>query len=104
MAIDESGSQPLDRGRAQCVSLSKWVNERPPSFQQLLTTHDVARLTRRYRWVLAALTLLGRFPRGQRFHGRRIGWLRSDVAGWLADDIGLKSCHATGRSRPIRIA
>ena len=79
MAIDESGSQTLDRGRAQQVSLSKWVNERIPSFQELLTAHDVARLTRRHRWVLTALTLFGRFPRRQRFHGRRIGWLRSDV-------------------------
>jgi predicted DNA-binding transcriptional regulator AlpA len=103
MAIDESGSQTLDRGRAQRVSLSKWVNERLPSFQELLTSHDVARLTRRHRWVLAALALIGRFPRGQRFHGRRIGWLRSDVVGWLADDIALVSCHATGRSRPVRV-
>lgn len=37
MAIDESGSQTLDRGRAQRVSLSKWVDERFPSFQELLT-------------------------------------------------------------------
>src|SRR6185437_13269143 len=104
MAIDESGLQTLDRGRAQRVSLSKWVNEKLPSFQELLTAHDVARLTRRHRWVLTALTLFGRFPRRKRFHGRRIGWLRSDVLEWLADDIGLVSCYTTGRSRPVRIA
>ena len=64
----DSGSHTLDRGPR--VSLSKWANERFPSFQELLTAHEVARLTRRHRWVLAALTLLGRFPRKQRFHGR----------------------------------
>jgi predicted DNA-binding transcriptional regulator AlpA len=104
MAIDESGSQVFDRGHAQRVSLSKWVNERFPSFQELLTAHDVARLTRRHRLVLAALTLIGRFPRRQRFRGRRIGWLRSDVLNWLADDIGLVSCYAAARSRPTRMA
>src|SRR6185437_9285251 len=103
MAIDESGLQTLDRGRAQRVSLSKWVNEKLPSFQELLTAHDVARLTRRHRWVLTALTLFKRFPRKQRFRGRRIGWLRSDVLGWLAEDIGLVTCHAAGRSRPVRL-
>src|SRR5579885_3011080 len=104
MAIDESGSQTLDRGRPQRVSLSKWVNERLPSFQELLTAHDVARLTRRHRWVVTALTLLGRFPQGQRFHGRRIGWSRNEVLEWLADEIGLVGCHATGRARAVRIA
>src|SRR5579883_3596880 len=103
MAIDESGSQTLV-GRAQRVSLSKWVNERFPSFQELLTAHDVARLTKRRRWVVAALTLLGRFPRRQRFHSRQIGWLRRDVLDWLADDVDFVGCHSTGRSRPVRLA
>jgi len=31
------------------VTLSKWVNERFPPWEQLLTAHDVARLTRRRR-------------------------------------------------------
>src|SRR6185437_14844209 len=98
MAIDESGLRILDRGRAQRVSLSKWVNEKFPSFQELLTAHDVARLTRRHRWALTTLTLFGRFPRRKRFHGRRIGWLRSDVLEWLAADVSFVDCHATGRS------
>ena len=103
MAIDESESQTFDRGHAKRASLSKWVNERFPSFQELLTTHDVARLTRRRPWVVAALTLLGRFPRKQRFHGRRVGWLQSDVLEWLANEIDVVSCRAIGRSRPIRL-
>ena len=65
------------------VTLSKWVNERFPPCEQLLSAHDVARLTRRPRWVLLGLMLLGRFPTKQCFHGRRIGWLRDDVLDWI---------------------
>lgn len=89
MTIDESGSTTTDRvcAPAQRVSLSKWVNERFPSYQELLSSHDVARLTRRNRWVLAALTAVGRFPAKQRFHGRTIGWRRQDVERWLAERL-----------------
>jgi len=69
---------------ADAVSISKWVNEKYPAWDQTLTAHDVARLTRRHRWVLVALTLLGRFPKPQRFHGRRVGWRRREVEQWIA--------------------
>jgi integrase len=58
---------PSNDERAPCaaspdrVTLSKWVNERFPPWEQLLSAHDVARLTRRPRWVLLGLMLLGRF-------------------------------------------
>jgi hypothetical protein len=80
---------PSDDKRAPCaaspdrVTLSKWVNERFPPWEQLLSAHDVARLTRRPRWVLLGLMLLGRFPTKQCFHGRQIGWLRDDVLDWI---------------------
>lgn len=83
MAIDESRIQILDRTSVQQVSLSRWVNEPLPSCEELLTAHDVARLTRRPHWTLATLALLGCFPKKQRFHGRRIGWRRRDVLQWL---------------------
>jgi len=86
MAIDEFASKIPDRAAAPRVSLSRWVNESLPSCQELLTAHDVARLTRRRRWVLETLTLFGRFPRKQRFHGRRVGWRRRDVLLWLGAD------------------
>jgi predicted DNA-binding transcriptional regulator AlpA len=82
MAIDESISI-RDPAAPLRVTLSRWVNERPPSCQEILTAHDVARLTRRSRWVLETLTLFGRFPRKHRFHGRGIGWCRRDVLLWL---------------------
>jgi predicted DNA-binding transcriptional regulator AlpA len=66
------------------VTLSPWVNERLPSFQELLSAHDVARLTRRPKLILTGLMLLGRFPKKCRFRGRQIGWLRADVLDWMA--------------------
>ena len=83
------------------VTLSPWVNEPLPDWEQLLSTHDVARLTRRPRWVVLGLTVLGRFPRKRRFHGRRIGWLRSDVFTWLTKDLRAAPCYA-GRASVLR--
>ena len=88
MAIDEFADSIPDRAIAQPVSLSRWVNEGFPSCQAVLTDHEVARLTRRPRWVLEALTFFRRFPKKQRFHGRRIGWRRQDVLLWLGSDEG----------------
>ena len=69
----------------EAVSLSVWVNEKPPALDQILSAHDVARLTRRRRWVVHALTFLRRFPRRQRFKNRAIGWAKRDVLTWLAE-------------------
>ncbi len=79
-----SGTGPVIFTHARAVSLSKWVNEKLPAWHEILSAHEVARLTRRNRCVLIALTLLGRFPRPQRLHGRRIGWLRREVEQWIA--------------------
>jgi predicted DNA-binding transcriptional regulator AlpA len=69
------------------VLLSPWVNERLPPFNELLRSQDVARLTRRPRWLIAGLCLIGRFPKGQNFHGRAIGWRRSEVLDWLGRNL-----------------
>jgi hypothetical protein len=69
------------------VSVSLWVNEPLPNVQELLTSHDVARLIRRPRWLLRGLSLIGRFPAQQRFRGRAIGWRRQEVLGWLTDGL-----------------
>jgi predicted DNA-binding transcriptional regulator AlpA len=66
------------------VTLSRWVNERFPAWEQLLSAHDVARLTRRPTWWLLSMAMFGQFPQKQRFHGRGIGWLQCDVLNWLA--------------------
>ncbi len=65
------------------VTLSKWVNERSPALTGILTAHDVARLAKRPRWALPALSLLGLLPEGIRFHGRRVGWNRKEIERWV---------------------
>ena len=86
-------------GSSRNVVLSRWVNERFPDWEELLSAHDVARLTRRPLWLSASLMLLGRFPRKHRFRGRGIGWLRADVLTWLAKDVCTTHCL----SRPVVI-
>lgn len=80
------------------VVLSPFVNERFPAWEELLSAHDVARLTRRPRWVLAGLAFFGQFPRKRCYHGRRIGWLRGEVLGW----IGKRSSVTEGRAPLLR--
>jgi predicted DNA-binding transcriptional regulator AlpA len=86
MSTDASGSRTSAPASVLLgtVSTSKWVNETYPAWDQTLAAHDVTRLTRRHRWVLVALTLLGRFPKPQRFHGRRVGWGLREVEQWIA--------------------
>ena len=102
----EDSPTPVIPAAADRVRLSPFVNERFPNWEELLSAHDVARLTRRPRWMVLSLALLGRFPRKRRFHGRGIGWLRSDVVRWLAKDLRTTQCHtnpaAVTRSRVAR--
>jgi predicted DNA-binding transcriptional regulator AlpA len=90
------------------VSLSPYVNERFPNWEELLSAHDVTRLTRRPRWLVLSLALLGRFPRKHRFHGRGVGWLRTEVQQWLSKDPKAIPCETqwarTPTSRTMRQA
>jgi len=81
------------------ASLSKWVNEKLPACHQLLTTHDVTRLTRRSPWILAALALFGRFPKKTRFQGRPLGWCRTEVMAWMAWDLRIEPDTRAGTAR-----
>lgn len=67
------------------ISLSRWVNESPLPWTEILSRNEVARLARRHHMLLRVLALLGRFPEVQRFRGRPIGWRRRDVERWLAN-------------------
>jgi predicted DNA-binding transcriptional regulator AlpA len=81
------------------ISISRWVNESLPPWNQLLTAHDVARLTRRHRLILRTLALVGRFPKQVRFQGRRIGWQRSEVLDWLSRDSALAARRPADTTR-----
>jgi predicted DNA-binding transcriptional regulator AlpA len=84
---------------AEKASLSKWVNERLPALDQLLTAHEVSRLIRRSKCAVYALSALGRFPKRWRFQGREIGWRRADVDLWLRQGSKVP-IHAQGDGHP----
>jgi predicted DNA-binding transcriptional regulator AlpA len=88
MSLDNSSPNPqtAEGNCSRRVVLSPWVNEHFPPWEQLLSAHDVVRLTRRPRWIVLGLMALGRFPRRRTFHGRPIGWLRAEVADWLEEE------------------
>jgi predicted DNA-binding transcriptional regulator AlpA len=85
----QSGKAVPEAAPAQPIVLSRWINEPYPPLTELLSAHDVARLTRRPRWLLVGLVLIGRFPRKARFRGRAVGWWLSDVLEWMARDLAL---------------
>ncbi len=90
---DSAPVQPASPVASHRVSISRYVNEQFPNWEELLSAHDVARLTRRPRWMVLSLTLLGRFPRKQRYHGRSTGWLRCEVLSWLARNSPVLRCR-----------
>lgn len=100
MSIIDSGSDITVAANKSSirVTLSPWVNEPWPPLGDLLSAHDVARLTRRPRWLVHGLALFGRFPRKKCFHGRKVGWLRSDVVGWMARDLELAPSHTAQKA------
>jgi predicted DNA-binding transcriptional regulator AlpA len=100
-----SSARAASAAPSKTVSLSPWINERFPAWEDLLSAHDVARLTRRPRWMLTSMVLLRRFPRKRRYHGRGIGWLRSDVIHWLGKDLRAAHClRGQALPRPVFVA
>lgn len=91
MRVDASTStaNPQAPTHHTSLTISKWVNEPYPPLSELLSTHDVARLTRRPRWMLTGLCLIGRFPKKLKFRGREIGWRRSEILDWMSRDLAV---------------
>lgn len=75
--------------RAPAVTISPWVNEPLPDVRGLLRSRDLARLTRRPRWELFGLALIGKFPRKKRYRGRPIGWCRAEVLEWMTRELAV---------------
>ena len=90
-----AGPAPLSVLPKAHVRISPWVNERPPPWRDILTAHDVTRLTRRSHTTILALTLIGRFPGKQRFQGRNVGWLRSDILDWMTRSLRVEPATTT---------
>jgi hypothetical protein len=95
---------------ATTVTISRWVNESLPDIHEILCSRDLARLTRRPRWVLCGLALIGKFPRKKRYRGRLLGWSRAEVLEWLSRDLAFErddtprkvSNRSCGRRRPYQ--
>jgi predicted DNA-binding transcriptional regulator AlpA len=81
------------------LTVSPWVNEPYPSLGELLSAHDVARLTRRPRWMLMGLGLIGQFPRRRRLRGQWVGWYRFEVLEWIARNSNSMTASATPTAR-----
>jgi predicted DNA-binding transcriptional regulator AlpA len=57
------------------------VAERVDGIDQVLSTHDIERITGRHRCTIYRWVLAGTFPEKRAGGGR--GWLRSDIERWL---------------------
>lgn len=69
------------------------VHDTPPSKAELaagtdevLTTREVVRITKRHRATLFRWERSGHFPPKRTFKGGKRGWLRSDVEQWMAGE------------------
>jgi hypothetical protein len=99
-----SGVPSAQATRAVPVTISPWVNEPLPDIQGILCSCDLARLTRRPRWVLCALALMGKFPRKKRYRGRLVGWCRAEVLEWMTRDLAIEANNDERLYAPRRCA
>jgi predicted DNA-binding transcriptional regulator AlpA len=84
------------------VTISPWVNEPLPNIQGLLCSRDLARLTRRPRWEIFGLALIGKFPRKKRYRGRPIGWCRAEVLEWMTRELAVTADNHERLNAPRR--
>jgi len=84
------------------TSVSRWIHERLPPLQELLCTHDVVRLTRRLRCVIAGLCLIRRFSKTLKRHGRAVGGRRFDGIARLAEQLGFRRDKGRIKRSPTR--
>jgi predicted DNA-binding transcriptional regulator AlpA len=94
MPVEHAFEKPAIAREAP-LTISRWVNEPYPPLCELLSAHDVARLTRRPRWMLMGLGLIGQFPRRRRLRGQWVGWYRSEVLEWIARNPRSMTGNAT---------
>jgi predicted DNA-binding transcriptional regulator AlpA len=90
--------------RVGTVTISPWVNEPLLDLREILSSRDMARLTRRPRWVLCGLALIGKFPRKKRYRGRIVGWCRAEVLEWMTRDLSVETESHERLNAPRRCA
>ena len=86
---------------SQDLRLPRWVNEPLPDLRALLSASEISRLTRRPRWLLLGLAVLGRFPKQRTLCGKPVGWHRADVLDWLTQNMTMEADQSprSGRCR-----
>lgn len=83
----------------QDLRLPRWVNEPLPDLRALLSASEISRLTRRPRWLLLGLAVLGRFPKQRTHCGKPVGWHRADVLDWLTQNMEIEDdCKVESRT------
>lgn len=103
MSSVTSGSWTVTRTRVldRRVFISKWVNEKNPAWDQILTAHDAVRLIRRQRWILSTLTILEKFPQKRRFAAARSAGCETVCwFGWRAVMLAGRLCFGEGSPVP----
>lgn len=86
---ESSPAAPTIIRTSQDLRLPRWVNEPLPDLRALLSASEISRLTRRPRWLLLGLAILGRFPKQRTHCGKPVGWHRADVLDWLTQNIAI---------------
>ena len=91
--------EPADRSTPcrQASARSMAASARVTGIDQLLSTHDIVKITGKHRCTIHRWMADGVFPRKALQRGRAIGWLRSDVERWLRASEPVQS--DTGRHR-----
>jgi predicted DNA-binding transcriptional regulator AlpA len=74
-------SRPRSAKTPQVEAAERPLPERIAGIDQVLSTHDVERITGKHRCTIYRWVLAGAFPPRRAGGGR--GWLRSDIERWL---------------------
>lgn len=92
---ESSTVAPITICASQELRLPRWVNEPLPDLRALLSASEISRLTRRPRWLLLGLAVLGRFPKQRTHCGKPVGWHRADVLDWLTQNMTIEDTRAS---------
>ena len=95
---ESSPAAPTIIRTSQDLRLPRWVNEPLPDLRALLSASEISRLTRRPRWLLLGLAVLGRFPKQRTHCGKPVGWHRADVLDWLTQNMTIENCNVDSRT------
>jgi hypothetical protein len=84
------------------TSVSRWIHERLPPLHELLCTHDLVRLTRRLRCVIAELCLIRRLSKTLKRLGHAVAGRRFDGIARLTERLGFTHNHGRIKRAPTR--